>query len=434
MPCFSFRDPWESCAEGMAAAGAAVEAGGGGVDEAANETADPSTFWLFKHLNPEPFGLLPLSNLVSKGGPTGLKNIRRLASYSWYLDDDKTPTIVVPGAPREAVYWPGGKLKHDQGVLMYDVNHAKLPKHPVDPLILVTKMFAESAGQPTPDFQKYDIITDSLNLQKLFAFCVGGNEGLFRIDFERVGNTLVALRCESSDLMEIDYESYDYSMKAKCTKGNSPLTEGPHFIISEAELGGLKLLIRTETDCADYSQLPGWRAPDKKAPRYAPEEVEKAKEALADKRAFLRDELGIGNYPLSFIPYGVINPHHLQVVTTYPAGKGFPFFTWAQLFFSGMDSVLVGWFKPGGDFARPAQYQLADINKLMKPLPFAAISKVHDALSKVCDFMRKDAEDGARMGLVWKGKEHLEIYEKVSGDDNAISEQVRDMLAEQIPA
>lgn len=51
-------------------------------------------FWLFEGLEEEPYGLLPLANLSGKGGPTSTKYGRRIASYQWYLNEEK-PIIVV---------------------------------------------------------------------------------------------------------------------------------------------------------------------------------------------------------------------------------------------------------------------------------------------------------------------------------------------------
>uniref|UniRef100_A0A8R1HK64 Uncharacterized protein n=1 Tax=Caenorhabditis japonica TaxID=281687 RepID=A0A8R1HK64_CAEJA len=81
-------------------------------------------FWLFEGLEEEPYGLLPLVNLSGKGGPTSTKYVDRIGSYQWYLNDE-TATILVPGAPVESFYWPGGKLMQDHGVVIYDVNHMK---------------------------------------------------------------------------------------------------------------------------------------------------------------------------------------------------------------------------------------------------------------------------------------------------------------------
>ena len=45
---------------------------------------------------------------------------------------------------------------------------------------------------------------DAVNLQKLFAFAQEAGEGLFRIDCERVGKTVLLSRMEASDLMEVE--------------------------------------------------------------------------------------------------------------------------------------------------------------------------------------------------------------------------------------
>lgn len=43
---------------------------------------------------------------------------------------------------------------------------------------------------------------------------------------------------------------------------------------------------------------------------------------------------------LSFMEYGKVPVDlPLQLLTTYPQGAGFPFFTWAQLFFTNADQV-----------------------------------------------------------------------------------------------
>jgi hypothetical protein len=122
----------------------------------------------------------------------------------------------------------------------------------------------------------------------------------------------------------------------------------------------------------------------------------------------------------------------LQLLTTYPQGAGYPFFTWAQLFFTGADQEIVGWFKGNGDFGKSAVYSLQDISKLMKPLPYVVLSKVHDCLGKIGKFLLRNNAN-FRIALVWKGKPHLEIYEKLPDADGAVSAGVRDYLKTQIP-
>ncbi|PIO61807.1 hypothetical protein TELCIR_16657 [Teladorsagia circumcincta] len=49
---------------------------------------------------------------------------------------------------------------------------------------------------------------------------------------------------------------------------------------------------------------------------------------------------------------------------------------------------------------------------MMKPLPYVTLSKVHDCLGKIYKFLTKNDPE-FRCGLIWKGKNHLEIFAKV---------------------
>jgi hypothetical protein len=95
-------------------------------------------FWLFEGLEETPYGLLPLVNLTSKSGATSTKQVERVGSYQWRLEEDEA-VILIPGSPMQrlvsilflinlyvSTYWPGGRLTQDNGVLVYDVNHLKV--------------------------------------------------------------------------------------------------------------------------------------------------------------------------------------------------------------------------------------------------------------------------------------------------------------------
>lgn len=56
----------------------------------------------------------------------------------------------------------------------------------------------------------------------------------------------------------------------------------------------------------------------------------------------------------------------LQLSTTYPHGAGFPFFTWAQMFFTCADQEMVGFWKGNGDLGKPAIYVSMRLNKTWK--------------------------------------------------------------------
>ncbi|EPB69587.1 hypothetical protein ANCCEY_11321 [Ancylostoma ceylanicum] len=357
-------------------------------------------FWLFEGLEEEPYGLLPLVNLSGKGGPTSTKYVDRIGSYQWYLQDD-TPTILIPGMPVESFFWPGGKLPQDHGVVIYDVNHLKVRDGSLDAAIIAAKLLSEKKKKPI-NFGQFDFITDAVNLQKLFAFCQEAGEGLFRIDCERVGKTCILTRMEASDLMEIGHVTFDQNLKRKMTRPRGAHSTGPFYQLTAYQFGTFRIMVRVTVD---------------------------ASEALPERKKAAENE------NIQVVEYGEVpRDVPLQVLTTYPQGAGFPFFTWAQLFFTNADQArpteIVGWFKGTGDFGKPSFYSQQDISKMMKPLPYVTLSKVHDCLDKIHKFLTKNDPE-FRCGLVWKGKNHLEIFAKDPAANGGISKGVRDLLATQ---
>lgn len=64
----------------------------------------------------------------------------------------------------------------------------------MDSLILAARYFGNEKRKKEINFDEFDFITDAINLQKLFAFAQEAGEGLFRIDCERVGKTVLLSR------------------------------------------------------------------------------------------------------------------------------------------------------------------------------------------------------------------------------------------------
>ncbi|KAE9549901.1 hypothetical protein FO519_006885 [Halicephalobus sp. NKZ332] len=371
--------------------------------------ASVDDFWLFKGLADDPYGLLPLNNLNGKTSATTTKYVERLGGYQWYLLDDE-PTILIPGMPREYNFFPGGRLNQDAGILIYDVNHLKLNEGSLDPVVFAARHMAQKRKKEI-NFDEFDFVTDAVNLQKLFAFAQEAGEGLFRIDCERVGKTVFLSRMEASDLMEIGHVTFDQNLKYKMSKARSKHCTGPYFQLVSYQFGQFKMLVRYEVDMADFQ-----------AGKVGP--FEKEVDSLPERKRFAE------NQRLQFVEFGDVSKAvPLQLMTTYPHGAGFPFFTWAQLFFTAADQEIVGFFK-GNDFGKPSFYGLTDVSKLMKPLPYVVLSKVHDALHKIRLFLIKNSPT-FRCGLIWKGKAHLEIYEKLEDADSPISPRVREYLATQ---
>uniref|UniRef100_A0A914GVE6 Uncharacterized protein n=1 Tax=Globodera rostochiensis TaxID=31243 RepID=A0A914GVE6_GLORO len=194
-------------------------------------------------------------------------------------------------------------------------------------------------------------------------------------------------------------------------KPRSKHCSGSFFQLVSFQFGQFKILVRYEVDCADFAA--------------AKAEAFEESEQLPEKQQFPE------NPSIGYIEYGDVPANvPLQLVTTYPQGAGFPFFTWGQMFFTSADQEVVGFFKGTGDFAKPAFYGLNDVSKLMKPLPYAALSKVHDSLYKVRLFLLRN-DPKLRFGLIWKGKGHLEIYTKSPKAEGAVSKSVHDFLLTQ---
>lgn len=124
----------------------------------------------------------------------------------------------------------------------------------VDPLILTAKAFGEKKKKPI-NFDEFDFITDAVNLQKLFAFANEAGDGLFRVDCERIGTTVLLMRMEASDLMEIGHVTFDQNLKAKMGKPRSKHLTGPFFQLVSYQFGQFKILLRYEVDLADYAAI-----------------------------------------------------------------------------------------------------------------------------------------------------------------------------------
>lgn len=142
---------------------------------------------------------------------------------------------------------------------------------------------------------------------------------------DRIGRVILMSRCEAADKIPIEFESYEMSFKDQCCKPVSKLTGGTFQQMAKFEFGTLKILIRTEADCAEdlRSCIVAYDEAEKEAAKLPPEpEISEAKK--------------LDHSDIKFLPYGdPKKSHSLMLCTTYPQGKEFPFFTWAQLFFSG---------------------------------------------------------------------------------------------------
>jgi len=373
--------------------------------------------WIFDNLLEKPFGILPLANLNIKGGPTVLENYEQVGSYNWLMEDSKDgkSTLIVPGAPRKLQSWNGGRLTKDEGPLLYDINHLMSPKAPMDPMFLALKTIGGSDNSDF-NFQQFDLITDSINLVKLFAFSKGAGGGMFRIDLERLGRTIIASRVEACDVVPIDFTSYDLAFRDKCSQPVSQkILGGPYQQMAKYQLGQLKILVRFEPECADFSKLP------------------QGTDVTGSTEPSPTQEFEL-NKQLQYVTYGK-RPERYELLETiaFPQSDGFPEFTYSKLFFTGIDRLLLGSWRGPGDFGPPKPYTMSDMIKVIKPQQaYSQISRTYDCLVKVINLLRKNPE-ALRISLVWTGSDFLEIYEKVASDrQKSVSDPVRAYLKTQV--
>ncbi|CDW53962.1 hypothetical protein TTRE_0000223101 [Trichuris trichiura] len=378
-----------------------------------------SLVWLFDNLRTEPFGVIPLTNLSGKGGPSTLKHIELVSSYNWSKRTDSNesaePTIIVPGAPKQFRNWQGGKLPEDSGQFVYDVDHMIMPRCPMEALFHSAFVEASRTGKSF-DLKQFDLVTDCINLQKLFTFCKGEDAcGFFRIDLERIGETILATRVEGQDVINIDFPSFDQSLKQTCCAPLQLELDGAHSRIVSYQLGELRLLVRVEVDCAAFT--------------------EQELETLMDG-PLLQSDSQSESIPFSTVrhiqsrPISVSSP---MSSSTSPDGRGFPTFVWPLLFFSTLDSMVLGWWTDQNTFKKPVIYKLTDVNRLVKPLPYSTLSKVYDLLLKIIKFMRRN-DESVKTSLVWRGQQFIEIYEKAPAASGAISEIMKNHLRGDVPA
>ncbi len=69
-------------------------------------------------------------------------------------------------------------------------------------------------------FAQYDLLTDRNNLRKLYEFCSGERKSAFRIEVERIGNTVVLIRSEEKDRIELQPKPviYGRSFERVCAR------------------------------------------------------------------------------------------------------------------------------------------------------------------------------------------------------------------------
>lgn len=177
-----------------------------------------------------------------------ITNVEHLSSYNWI--ESSSPTIAVPGCP--PLWSPPKnpkKVAKDSGLIYIAQNAFRHPESPLEPLF--RSLYTE---KPSYNIHQVDLITDRNNVRKLLSFINPdlSRNGVepFTIEIEVTSNTAIFCRAETETHTFIgphEFKGYGHEFEKAFTKTQVPGSSGHHRIISY-NLGGLKFIVRYETD------------------------------------------------------------------------------------------------------------------------------------------------------------------------------------------
>ncbi|TFK48829.1 hypothetical protein OE88DRAFT_510839 [Heliocybe sulcata] len=177
-----------------------------------------------------------------------IANLEYLASYNWV--EARTPTIIVPGSPREWIERPlPFKVERDSGLLFVDQNGFRVPNATLLPLFKAVDIVDEETGRPAFDWSSVDFVTDRNGLRKLLRWINGTADKNFRIDMQLAGGKTVLLNRWEEATQENSKGAFGFGFE-KATTEPAPGCErstGHHRIVTY-DFNGLKMVVRFEVD------------------------------------------------------------------------------------------------------------------------------------------------------------------------------------------
>ena len=144
-----------------------------------------------------------------------LKNFKVVGSYSWSdLSKPDNPVMVIPSEPGylaknlklQQLAWKKYKYIVDENAFQY-------PVYPIEPMFR-----AVHECTPDFDFKSVDLITDRNILRTLFSYADAKFADSWKIDFKRVGNSVILYRSDEKDT--VFYEDYSQDFEQKVTTRN----------------------------------------------------------------------------------------------------------------------------------------------------------------------------------------------------------------------
>ncbi|KAH7087979.1 hypothetical protein BKA62DRAFT_729034, partial [Auriculariales sp. MPI-PUGE-AT-0066] len=190
-----------------------------------------------------PSGTAPTNDRV-------IQNFQAVGSYSW--TNGIEPTIIVPSS---APIWKDAAvpftLQPDRGKTFADQNAARVPLHPLLPLVAAIDYMHATGQIRDPDFSfaDFEVVTDRNGLRKLAGW-VGGSKGSssnFRIDVQLAGDTMLFTRHEPRAVVSCDQNTFGKGFEHAMTLSGVSVQTGHHRIVKYS-LGGVQILLRCEID------------------------------------------------------------------------------------------------------------------------------------------------------------------------------------------
>ncbi|KAG6909281.1 hypothetical protein DXG01_001225 [Tephrocybe rancida] len=180
-----------------------------------------------------------------------ITDLQYAGSYNWL--DKPTPTIIVPGSPRQ---WANRATPYqvhaDDGMSFKDQNGFRCPTSVLLPLVTAVNRMSTLSNEHF-DWAAINFVTDRNNLRKLLRW-INGTGDNFRIDIQLAGKTILFNRWEDRYQEQMSGRTFGFNFETASTR-SAPGCESStgHHRIVRYDLNGLKLVVRFEVDACIIS-------------------------------------------------------------------------------------------------------------------------------------------------------------------------------------
>ncbi|KAG6864833.1 hypothetical protein C0991_006893, partial [Blastosporella zonata] len=370
-----------------------------------------------------------IAKLLPLGSEEEVKvtDLQYAGSYNWV--DKPTPTIIVPGSPRQ---WtnraPPYQVHADDGLSFKDQNGFRCPNHVLLPLITAVNHMS-SLNDENFDWASFDFVTDRNNLRKLLRW-INGQANDFRIDIQLAGRTVLLNRWENRYQEHMSGRTFGFNFEKASTK-SAPGCEAStgHHRIVRYDMNGLKLVVRFEVDACIPAESPT------ASPVASPSgDLDSIIDALSgvslrtDPAMPTLSTASLGTSAVTVIPGGSIVPQSSIAELTTRSTQNASNFDWKesypQLFLSQTAHHFLavherGYFKE----INKRKLESPELKKLAVDEIQGDLKKLRRLLDLIKDLATKHGERG-RLSLVCQNSE-LKVYERTSQSSCLSDETLR---------